>query len=150
MEDTMIRLLPLTQSLLCMAVLMSAGAVAVRAGGASLPVSAGSAAEVVFTSAVTRSVEEPLTRTLKSSLGAVSINWSSPTGWPGDNDHQGNENREGDGDNRNGKDHDRDHDHDHDKPPTPSPEPSTVLSFGVALLIGGGVLLLGRMRETRK
>jgi hypothetical protein len=148
MEDTMIRLLPLTQSLLCMAVLMSAGAVAVRAGGASLPVSAGSATEVALTSAVATSVEEPLTQRLKSSLGAVSINWSSPTGWPGDNDHQGNENREGDGDDRNGRDHDRDHDH--DKPPTPTPEPSTVLSFGVALLIGGGVLLLGRMRETRK
>jgi hypothetical protein len=146
----MIRLLRLTQSLLCMAVLMSAGAVAVRAGGASLPVSAGSAAEVALTSAVATSVEEPLTQTLKSSLGADSINWSSPTGWPGDNDHQGNKDREGDGDDRNGKDPDRDHDHDHDNSPTPIPEPSTVFSFGVALLIGGGVLLLGRMRETRK
>ena len=146
----MIRLLRLTQSLLCMAVLMSAGAVAVRAGGASLPVSAGSGAEVALTSATATLVEEPLTQTLKSSLRGVSINWSSPTGWSGDNDHQGNENREGDGDDRNGKDHDRDHDRDHDKPPTPSPEPSTVLSFGAALLIGGGVLLLGRMRETRK
>lgn len=139
----MIRLLPLTQSLLCMAVLMSAGAAAVRAGGASLPVSAGSAAEVALSSAVATSVEEPLTQTLKSSLGAVSINWSSPTGWPGDNDHQGNQNHDGNGDDRSGKDH--------DDPPTPSPEPSTLLSFGVALLIGGGILLLlGRMRETRK
>jgi hypothetical protein len=146
MEDTMIRLLPLTQSLLCIAVLMSAGAVAVRAGGTSLPVSAGSAAEVALTSAVATSVEEPLTQTLKSSLGAVSLTWSRPTGWPGDTDRQGNENREGDGGDRNGKDHDRDH----DDPPNPIPEPSTVLSFGVALLIGGGVLLLGRMRETRK
>jgi hypothetical protein len=146
----MIRLLRLTQSLLCMAVLMSAGAVAVRAGGASLPVSARPGAEVALTSATATLVEEPLTQTLRSSLGAVSINWSSPTGWLGDNGHQGNENRDGDGDDRNGKDRDRDHDHDHDKPPTPSPEPSTVLSFGVALLIGGGVLLLGRMRETRK
>ena len=144
----MFRLLPLTQSLLCMAVLLSAGAVAVRAGGTSFPVLAGSDAEVSLTSAVTPSVEGPFTQTLKSSLGSLAINWSRPTGWPGDNDHQGNQNREGDGDDRNGKDHDRDHDHDH--PPTPSPEPSTILSFAVALLIGGGVLLLGRMRETRK
>jgi hypothetical protein len=143
----MIRLLPLAQSLLCMAVLMSAGVVAARAGGASLPVLAGSAAEVAITSATATSVEEPVTQTLYSSLRAVLTNWSSPAGFRGDNDHQGNQ-QEGDGDDRNGKDHDGDHDH--DNPPTPSPEPSTVLSFGVALLIGGGVLLLGRMRETRK
>lgn len=144
----MIRLLPLTQSLLCMAVLMSAGAVAARAGGASLPVLAGSAAEVAITSATATSVEEPVTQTLYSSLGAVLTNWSGPAGFRGDNAHQGNQNHEGDGDDRNGKDHDGDHDH--DNPPTPSPEPSTILSFGVALLIGGGVLFLGRMRETRK
>ena len=140
----MIRFLPLTQSLLCMAVLMSTGVVAARAGRASFPVSAG--AEVAITSATVTSVEEPLTQALKSSLGAVSTNWSGPAGLRGDNDNQGNQNHEADGDDRNGKDHDRDH----DDPPTPSPEPSTILSFGVALLIGGGVLVLGRMRETRK
>jgi hypothetical protein len=34
--------------------------------------------------------------------------------------------------------------------PSPAPEPSTILSFGVALLVGGGVLLSRRLLGSRK
>jgi hypothetical protein len=40
-------------------------------------------------------------------------------------------------------------DHDADDP-APTPEPSTILSFGAALLIGGGVLYSLRLRRNRK
>jgi len=42
---------------------------------------------------------------------------------------------------------DKDHKHDHHEP---TPEPSTLLSFGVALLIGGAVLYSRRLRRNRK
>jgi hypothetical protein len=66
--------------------------------------------------------------------------------------------RDGDGDRSwNRHDHDRDGDGDHDGDgkkkghgPEPTPEPSTILSFGAALLIGGGVLYSRRLRATRK
>jgi hypothetical protein len=48
------------------------------------------------------------------------------------------------------KDHDRRKHQAGDPAPSPSPEPSTLLSFGAALIIGGGVLLLGRLRKERK
>jgi hypothetical protein len=34
--------------------------------------------------------------------------------------------------------------------PSPTPEPSTILSFGAALLIGGGVFYSRRLRRNRK
>ena len=40
-------------------------------------------------------------------------------------------------------------DHDADDP-APTPEPSTILSFGAALLIGGGVIYSLRLRGTKK
>jgi hypothetical protein len=43
-----------------------------------------------------------------------------------------------------------DKDTDKDDKPAPIPEPSTLMSFGVALLIGGGVFFLGRLRKERK
>ena len=61
-----------------------------------------------------------------------------------DNEHYGNNNGDHDGNKYGGKgDHDRD-----DKAPTP--EPSTILSFGAALLIGGGVLYSRRLRANKK
>jgi hypothetical protein len=36
------------------------------------------------------------------------------------------------------------------KPKDPTPEPSTILSFGAALLIGGGVLYSRRLRRNRR
>jgi len=54
--------------------------------------------------------------------------------------------RAGDADRDHQDDGDGDHDHDGDKhAPPPIPEPSTILSFGTALLIGGGVLLSRRL-----
>jgi hypothetical protein len=40
-------------------------------------------------------------------------------------------------------------DHDADDP-APTPEPSTLISFGTALLIGGGVLYFRRARSDKK
>jgi hypothetical protein len=37
-----------------------------------------------------------------------------------------------------------------DPAPSPAPEPATILSLGVALMIGGGVYFLGRLRGERK
>ena len=37
-----------------------------------------------------------------------------------------------------------------DEAPAPTPEPTTLLSFGVALIIGGGVFFLGRLRKEGK
>lgn len=57
---------------------------------------------------------------------------------------------DGYGNNDNGKDGDKDdHDHDHHRDHDPTPEPSTLLSFGVAILIGGGVLLSRRLRRNK-
>lgn len=71
-----------------------------------------------------------------------------------DHDRSHDWNREGDRD----RDHDGDHDGDHDKnhdpvthhAPKPTPEPSTILSFGAALLIGGGVFYSRRLRKNSK
>jgi hypothetical protein len=51
--------------------------------------------------------------------------------------------------NNNDQNKDKDKDKDHHGP-TPTPEPSTLLSFGAALLIGGGVLYSQRLRRNRK
>ncbi|HLJ23532.1 MAG TPA: PEP-CTERM sorting domain-containing protein [Candidatus Acidoferrales bacterium] len=70
--------------------------------------------------------------------------------------------RDGDrgGDRDGDRDHDRDrdrhrrgNDHDHDgddHAPKPIPEPSTLLSFAVAVLVGGGVLVSRRLLGSRK
>jgi hypothetical protein len=49
-----------------------------------------------------------------------------------------------------GKDKDKYNGKENDDAPAPAPEPSTLLSFGVALIIGGGVFFLGRLRKERK
>lgn len=62
--------------------------------------------------------------------------------WGGDGDKY--KDKDGDGD----KDKDDYHRHgkrDHD----PTPEPSTLLSFGAAILIGGGVLYSRRLRKSK-
>jgi hypothetical protein len=54
--------------------------------------------------------------------------------------------KDGDGDK---DDHDKgDHDH-HKYHHEPTPEPSTLLSFGAAILIGGGVLYSRRLRRNK-
>ena len=69
-----------------------------------------------------------------------------------DNDHDWDRDRDGDkkdwdkdGDGDGDKD-DRDHHHYHHEP---TPEPSTLLSFGAAILIGGGVLYSRRLRKNK-
>ena len=70
--------------------------------------------------------------------------------WGDGDDHDKDHDKDHDGDRD--RDHDRDHDKDHDKDshgPKPSPEPSTILSFGAALLIGGGVFYSRRLRRSK-
>jgi hypothetical protein len=76
----------------------------------------------------------------------VSAFTHSPALLWGDSDHD--KDHDGDRD----RDHDHDHDKDHDKGkhgPKPTPEPSTLLSFGAALLIGGGVFYSRRLRRNK-
>jgi hypothetical protein len=75
-------------------------------------------------------------------LSALPSIWSAQTNSVSHKDEQGYQNnREGIG---------SDHDQRHDDAPAPNPAPSAILTFGTALLIGGGVLLLGRLREARR
>lgn len=65
-----------------------------------------------------------------------------------DGDHDGDHDRDrGRDHHRRGNDHDRDDD---DHAPKPVPEPSTLLSFAVAALVGGGVLVSRRLLGSRK
>jgi len=151
-------------SLLCMAALICVGAVSARAGGTSVPVLAGRPTAVQgLTSAATNSTEQTLRQMLRSGLGAVNgvqltdsgLNvsasllptiWSGQINWGGENHDNGNK-----GDHH-GWDDDGKGNGKGNGPygPAPTPEPSTLLSFGAALLIGGGVFLLGRLRKERK
>lgn len=69
-----------------------------------------------------------------------------------DHDHDKDHDKDHDWDRDGDHDHDHDHDKDHDKDkhgPKPTPEPSTLLSFGAALLIGGGVFYSRRLRKNK-
>lgn len=120
----MIRILTLAFSLLCMAALTSAGAGSARAVGGSVPAPAGSA-QIVRTSL------GPVSGMQSPDLGLNVLVSALPI--LAGNNNQVNNNNQGNGD-----------------PPAPNPEPSTTLTFGIALLIGGGVLFLGRLRQARK
>lgn len=142
----------LRATMLCMAVLMGAEAVSARAGENSVPVLAGRLAEFkVLASAAINSVEQTLFHMLMSAQGDVKkvqsmdsglivsasllpTIWFSPTNSMGENDTNNDENG--------GKEK--------DGPPAPVPEPPTILSLGAALVIGGGVLFLRRLRGGRK
>jgi hypothetical protein len=85
-------------------------------------------------------------------LSHASVLWVGTTNGGDDNDKKyGSGNNDGDDhDHDHDHDHDRDHDHDHDHDDhAPTPEPSTILSFGAALLIGGGVLYSRRLRNKK-
>lgn len=149
-------------SLLCMAALITAGAVSAQTGGISAPALAGRPTAFQGpTSAATNSAEQTLCQMLRSALRAVNGLRSTdpgldvsaslrPTIWSGTTNSWGQQGdyKDKDGDDRKYKDkddrHDKDKDHTH---PAPAPEPSTLLSFGAALVIGGGVVLLGRLRR---
>lgn len=72
--------------------------------------------------------------------GVVALPASALYTWGDD----GGKDKDKDGDGDNDKD-DHHHKHDHD----PTPEPSTLLSFGAAILIGGGVLYSRRVRKSK-
>jgi len=120
----MIKSLGLCAALLAIVLLTSAVSVSARTGGIAIP-NPGSAIPIhVFSSAVNHTQ-------IFTFLGSAIY-----TG-------------EGDGNHDDDKDKDRDKDKDKDKDhgPSPTPEPSTMLSFGAALLIGGGVLYSRRLRR---
>ena len=148
----MSKLHSLRASMLCVAVLMGAKAVSARVAGNSAPVMAGQPAEFkVLPSAAISSIERTRFHILNSAQGAIKkaqlmdsglivsasllpTIWFSPTNSMGENDTNNDEN----GDSKK------------DDPPAPMPEPSTILSLGAALVIGGGVLFLRRLRGDRK
>jgi hypothetical protein len=143
MENTMIRSLVLSAALLTTVLLMSAGSASARPGGTFVP-SPGSAVQI---KAVASAVNPFQILTI----------WASPIytgGGEGNHDgyHDGNHDGYHDGD-HNGN-HDGDHNGNHDghdnDGKAPTPEPSTILSFGAALLIGGGVLYSRRLRANKK
>lgn len=90
-------------------------------------------------------------------LSQLQARWMDRWGNDGDKDDHGSFDRDrrhdGDGDKDKDGDGDKDHDHhpgDHDHDGhEPTPEPSTILSFGAALLIGGGVMYSRRLRRKR-
>ena len=91
--------------------------------------------------------------TVPSAASTALLVWDGAIYTDGDDgymnhDHDKDGDREGDKDDH---DHDHDHDRDHhrDRDHDPTPEPSTLLSFGVAILIGGGVLLSRRLRKSK-
>ncbi len=112
----------LSSALLAIVLLICAGSVSARTGGTFVPIP-GSAIQInTVTSAVNQSQ-------ILTFLGS-----SIYTGG-------------GDGNQDDDKDKDKDKDN---HAPSPTPEPSTILSFGAALLIGGGVLYSRRLRRNRK
>ena len=151
--------------LVCMAALMGAGAASARAGGTSVPVLARQPAEFgVLTSSTANLVEQTLSQMLRYTLGTgkrvpsadsglEDSTLVSPTIWSGEI-NSGNEHHGGEGEHhgwkKGGSEGGEDDDEGEIPPHAPTPEPSTLLSFGAALAIGGGVFLLGRLRKERK
>jgi hypothetical protein len=127
----MIKSICLSVALLSILLLVSAGTASARTRGVLDTNLAGSATQLIAIASFGHPTQ------------ALNISAISMFSGDGDDHHDG----DGDKD-----DHDRDHDRDHDKDhgPKPTPEPSTILSFGAALLIGGGVLASRRLRGTRK
>jgi len=141
MENTMIKSIGLSVALLSIALLMSSSSAFARNGGAFGPNPGPTAHVNALASAV-------------NSFQILAI-WASPAYTGGDGgDHyghgDGNNNGDGDG-NNNGDEHGKKKGDDDDSPgPKPTPEPSTLLSFGAAILIGGGVLYSRRLRGSKK
>jgi hypothetical protein len=128
----MIRSLGMTISLLTIGLLMSAGPASARAGECFVS-TLGSAAQI-------RAVA-----TAVSPYQILTILGSPIYTAGGDRDRD---------DNHGGGDRDRDKNNGGGEGrgdgTAPTPEPSTILSFGAALLIGGGVLYSRRLRANKK
>ena len=133
----MIRSIGLSVALLSIALLMSSVSASARTGGTFVPV-AGAAAQI-------NTVASTVNPSQVLSLWASTIY----TGGDGGKRYgNGDGNKWGNGDGNEGGGDDGNNDGGDD--PTPTPEPSTILSFGAALLIGGGVLYSRRLRRNRK
>lgn len=124
----MIRSLGMSIALLTTVLLMSAGSASARTGGTFVPTLESATQIKTIASAVSPS--------------QISNTWTSAMYLDGNDGNSGHHYGNNDGGN---KDKDKDND---DK--APAPEPSTILSFGAALLIGGGVLYSRRLRASKK
>jgi hypothetical protein len=138
MEKTMIKSIGLSVALLSIALLMSSVSASARTGGTFVPVP-GSAAQI-------NAVASAVNPSQALSLWAITIYTGGDGGkyyGNGDGKKDGHDDGGDNGDENGGDDR-------HDDPPKPTPEPSTILSFGAAILIGGGVLYsrwLGRSKK---
>ena len=121
----MFKPIPLGACLLFMAALIGAGPASARTAGLSVQV-------VVSQHTGTDSSTVSLLRTI----------------WSGEIDSEG-EKHDSVKPSHHHEGEDEDERERHDAP-APTPEPSTILTFGTALAIGGGVFLLGRLRKERK
>jgi hypothetical protein len=120
MEKTMIKSICLSIALLSILLLVSAGTASAQTRGVLNTNLAGSATQLIAIASFGHPTQ---------ALNISAISMFSGAG-DGDNDDDDNGDKDGG--------------------PTPTPEPSTILSFGAALLIGGGVLASRRLRGTRK
>jgi hypothetical protein len=133
----MIRSLGVSATLLAIVLLMGAGSVSARTGGTFVPVP-GSAAQInAVASAVNPSHVLSLWASIIYTGGEGGKLYGNGDGKNGGKDDGGDNGDENGGD-------DRRDDH------RPTPEPSTILSFGAAILIGGGVLYARRLRRSKK
>jgi hypothetical protein len=138
----MIKSLSMSTVLLFIFLLMCVGAVSARTGGAFVP-NPGSTAQI--NSVASASNPSPALPIWASTIYTGSDGGKRYGSGNGDGNNNGGDdgnNNEGDDENHEGGDKPKNHD--------PTPEPSTILSFGAALLIGGGVLYSRRLRRNRK
>jgi len=133
----MIKSIGLSVALLSIALLMSSVSASARTGGTFVPVP-GSAAQI---NAVASAVNPSQVLSL----------WASTIYTGGDGGKQyGNGDGKKDGHDDGGDNGDENGGDDRRDDRRPTPEPSTILSFGAAILIGGGVLYSRRLRRSKK
>ena len=142
----MFKSIPLGACLVCMAALIGAGVVPARPGGFSGQVLAGRPSAIQgLTPTAANAAEQTLRHMLGTGLGPVRGAQATDLRSTGSAPLLQGPGPCPDPDDNNGPDGDNDCD-DH----APTPEPGTLLSFGAALAIGGGVFFLGRLRRERK
>jgi len=137
----MTRSLGLSAALLCIATLVYAYSLSAKTGGTLVQTNVQSA--VLLNAGASAFPSQPLNIRANSNYIIDDDGYKhkdKEKDWNRDGDKK-NWDRDGDGD----KD-------DHDRPQSqhdPTPEPSTLLSFGAAILIGGGVLYSRRLRKNK-
>ena len=142
----MIRSLGMSIALLTTVLLMSVGSASARTGGTLVP-TLGSAVHI---NAVALAVNPSQILTTRASA----IYFDGNDGHYRNHDDNSRNYRNHDDDSRNYRKHEGNKnggdEGEHHGAPAPTPEPSTILSFGAALLIGGGVLYSRRLRANKK